>query len=401
MRFLHWMAIAALFSLAACQPVAAAAATITILDGDQAYAIDPGTRIPADLLIQASLILGPSDRALFNGVPVPLDQPLPEAHRSVLQLRRAMTVTIVAPDGNQTLQTAAETVGQALREAGLSPYTSDRIDPTADTPITSPLTILYTPSRKLTISTQGRTIRTRSAASTVAEALAEAGIPLIGLDTSQPAENGPLPGDGNIRVARVSESLVLAQKPIPFENEYQASADVPIDQQQVLNPGRTGLTVSRVRIRYEDGKEVSRQTESETIVRQPQKRIVGYGTKVEVKTASIDGVEIRYWRAVQMYATAYSPCRSGPGQCYPSTASGKPVKKGVVALRTDLYLGMRGQSLFIPGYGYASVEDACGGCVGKPWIDLGYSDSDYQQWGKWVTVYFLAPVPTNIYYVLE
>jgi 3D (Asp-Asp-Asp) domain-containing protein len=263
------------------------------------------------------------------------------------------------------------------------------------------LTIDYTPSRELTIGTQGKVIRARSAAPRVGDALAEARLSLTGLNYSQPAEAEVLPRDGSIRLVHVSESLVLAQKPIPFESEFQASANVLIDQQQVLNPGQPGLTVSRVRIRYEDGQEVSRQTESETTVRSPIKRIVGYGTKVELKTASVEGVEIRYWRAVQMFATAYSPCRSGPGQCYPNTASGKPVKKGVVALRTDLYLGLRGQALFIPGYGFASVEDACGGCVGKPWIDLGYSDDDYQSWGSWVTVYFLAPVPSNILYVLD
>ena len=399
MKSLRWLAAAILISLAACQP--APAASVTILDGNQAYTIITDTRIPADLFIRAGLIVGPNDLSLYNGISVPMDHPLPEAHASMLQLRRAVTISLVTKGTSQTLQTTAQTVGQALRGAGVTLYTSDQIDPPAETPITGSLTIKYTPSLELTIHTQGGSIRARSAALTTGEALAEARLPLTGLNYSLPAEDEPLPGDGSIRLMQVSESLVLAQKPIPFESEFQASADVPLDQQQVLNPGQPGLTVRRVRIRYEDGQEISRQTESEATVRFPTKRIVGYGTKVEVKTASVEGVEIRYWRAVQMFATAYSPCRSAPGQCYPSTASGKSVKKGVVALRTDLYLGMRGQALFIPGYGYASVEDACGGCVGKPWIDLGYSDDDYQQWGSWVTVYFLAPVPSNILYVLE
>jgi 3D (Asp-Asp-Asp) domain-containing protein len=62
---------------------------------------------------------------------------------------------------------------------------------------------------------------------------------------------------------------------------------------------------------------------------------------------------------------------------------------------------MQGQQLYIPGYGFASVEDVCGGCTGRPWIDLGYSDHDFETWHSWVTVYFLTPVPTNIIYVLE
>lgn len=51
--------------------------------------------------------------------------------------------------------------------------------------------------------------------------------------------------------------------------------------------------------------------------------------------------------------------------------------------------------------GFATVEDACGGCTGQPWIDLGYSDDDYEAWHSWVTVYFLTPVPQNVVYVLE
>jgi 3D (Asp-Asp-Asp) domain-containing protein len=129
--------------------------------------------------------------------------------------------------------------------------------------------------------------------------------------------------------------------------------------------------------------------------------VLGYGTKVEIKTAVVDGVTIEYWRAVQMYVTSYSPCRSGGDRCYDGTSSGAKVQKGVAGMRYSWYLVMSGQQLFIPGYGYATVADVCGGCVGMPWIDVAYSDSDYVPWSSWVTVYFLTPVPSNILYTLE
>jgi len=159
--------------------------------------------------------------------------------------------------------------------------------------------------------------------------------------------------------------------------------------------------VQRLRIRYEDGNEISRITEDETLVRPPKTRLLGYGTKIEIKTAVVDGVKIEYWRAVQMYATSYSPCRSGGDRCYSGTASGQTLRKGMVGVRHSWYLSMQGQRLYIPGYGFSSVEDICGGCVGKPWIDLGYGDNDYQHWSSWVTVYFLTPVPANVIHVLE
>jgi len=257
------------------------------------------------------------------------------------------------------------------------------------------------PSQVITISITREKLQIQSSARTVGEALAEAAIPLLGLDYSIPAEKEPLPSDGQIRVVRVSESVVLAQKPIPFTNEFQASAEVPLDQTQILQPGENGLSVQRVRIRYEDGEEILRISENATVVRQPKTRILGYGTKIEVKSTVVDGVQIEYWRAVQMYATSYSPCRSGGDRCYNGTSSGKSLKKGTVGLRYSWYLNMQGQQFYIPGYGFASVEDVCGGCVGKPWIDLGYSDNDWQQWNSWVTVYFLTPVPPNVIYTLE
>ena len=275
------------------------------------------------------------------------------------------------------------------------------MEPALNTSITSGMTILITSKRDLAISVDGKVVQIQSSARTVGEAMAEAAIPLFGNDYSLPAENEALPSDGNIKVVRVSESVLLTQKPIPFESELVASADVPLDQTQILQPGENGIIVQRIRIRYEDGREISRATENETVVRQPKKRVLGYGTKVEIKTAVVDGVQIEYWRTVQMYATAYSPCRSGGNQCYSGTSSGKKLAKGMVGLRYSWYLAMGGQPLYIPGYGYATVEDVCGGCVGKPWIDLGYSDDDYQHWSSWVTVYFLTPVPANVIYVLE
>jgi len=261
--------------------------------------------------------------------------------------------------------------------------------------------ITLLPAQQITVNVDGIAMQIQSSAKTVGEALAEAGMPLQGLDYSLPAEKEPLPSDGQIRIVRVSESMQLAQRPIPFDSDIQASADVPLDQTQIIQPGETGLSVQRIRIRYEDGKEIARLTENETTVRPPSTRILGYGTKVEIKKAVVDGREIEYWRAVQMYATSYSPCRSGGDRCYPGTASGKSLKKGMVGMRYDWYVAMGGQQLYIPGYGYATIEDICGGCKGKAWIDLGYSDSDWQQWNSWVTVYFLTPVPPSIIYDLQ
>ena len=404
MKLNHGLALAFMLFLLACQP--ANFPSVTIIDNEQVIVLQTTERVPLTLLRQAGITLNSNDRVLANGLPVPPDQPIPNLllpnSPLTIQIRRAVPLTITTLDGEQQIQSSAFSIGQALGEVSIWLHAGDGVDPPFNSPVSSsPIAIYQSPSRDLTIKSSDRTTSIVSSAQTVGEALAQAGIPLIGLDYSQPAEHELVPADGQIRVVHVTESMQLAQKPIPFESELQASADVPLDTTQILQPGETGLTVQRIRIRYEDGEEISRVTEDETLVRPPQTRILAYGTKVEVKTATVDGVQIEYWRAVQMYATSYSPCRSGTDECHSGTSSGKSLRKGMVALRLDWYLAMQGQQLYIPGYGYGSVEDVCGGCVGRPWIDLGFSDNNFEPWHSWVTVYFLTPVPANVIQVLE
>jgi len=403
MKFARLLAFA--FFLLACQP--ATPPSVTIITDDKILTLQTNERVPSALLKQGGITLNPGDRVLLNGLPTSPDQPISNPSTSsgqpypiTLQLRRAIPITLITPDGEQKLQSSALTIAEILQEASWWLRAGDEIDPPLNSPISqSPISIL--PAHDLTITSSDKTFQILSGAPTVGEALAEAGIPLIGLDYSLPAEKEPLPSGGQIRVVHVTESIQLAQKPIPFESELQASADVPLDQTQILQPGESGLNVQRIRIRYEDGQEISRLSEDETMVRPPKTRILAYGTKIEDKTAVVDGVNLEYWRAVQMYATSYSPCRSGGDQCYPGTSSGKSLQKGMVGLRYSWYLSMQGQQLYIPGYGFASVEDVCNGCVGRPWIDLGFSDNNFEPWHSWVTVYFLTPVPANVIYVLE
>jgi resuscitation-promoting factor RpfB len=390
MRRAYCFVLPVLFFLISCQPQSTQ--TITIIDGDQIQQLVTTERVPASLLTQAGIHLTTNDTVLLNGNPIALNQLMPTAQTYTLQVRRAVTLTV----NGKLIQTSAETVGEALSQAGAQIYSSDQINPPIQTPLTGPMTVKYVLSRVLTVMVDGQSLQIRSSSATVGGALAEAGIPLSGLDSSQPSEDEALPSNGQIQVTHFSESIVLSEKSISFKTDYQQSANVELDQQQVLQAGQPGLSVSRVRIVYQDGQEISRQNESETVVRAPQDQIVGYGTKVVLHTTTVDGVQIQYWRAVPMYATSYSPCRSGGNTCYSGTSSGQPVQKGAVAVKYSWYLAMEGQQLYIPGYGPATIEDVCNGCIGKPWVDLGYTDSDYQAWGQWVTVYFLAPVPANI-----
>lgn len=404
MKYFRWLAYAFLFFAAACQPQSS---TVTILDGGQIQRITSDERALPSLLAQAGIILGPNDRALVNGVSTPLEQSnLSDA--PTIQTRRAVTLTLVTPQGGQTIETSALTVGEALNEAGFSFTQSDLLDPPAETPITQPLTVTFNPARDLTIFVGEKVINTRSAAATVGEVLAKAGTPLVGLDTSSPPENEAPPSDGQIRVVRVYETFEAALDPIPFTEEVTYSPDVPFGQKETIQPGVNGIAMIRSRIRYEDGNEVSRVTESKTVMREPQTRIVQSGEKIVL--APVGGnIPYEYWYATEMFASVYSPCASGTGSCSYGTASGAPAGQGIVAVDYSIYSYLAGMQVYIPGYGVATIGDTGGGPIietafGVPrakWIDLGFNEGELRDMTGWVTVYFLAPAPAEIPYFLK
>ncbi|MBL8078377.1 MAG: G5 domain-containing protein [Anaerolineales bacterium] len=406
MKSLRWLAFSFSLALFACQP--SFPSTVTVLDGDQIHVIKSSERIPLSLLSQAGVIPQPFDRVLFNGTLLPLDQALPDADFAQLQLRRAMPLTVNSPQGQEIINSSAFTVGQALSEAGYPLTAGDLIDPPANTAITTPLTIQITPARDLSIFVDNTMIQIRSSAGTVGEALAEAGIPLTGLDISSPLENEALPVDGQIRIVRVGESINVALEPIPFSTERIESEDIPLGQEDLIQPGVDGLAMVRTRIRYEDGVEVSRKAEDRTVIREPQKRIVAGGSQIVL--APVGGnIPNEYWKAYQMYATVYSPCASGTGGCSYGTASGARAGYGIVAVDYSIYSYLAGMKVYIPGYGMATIGDTGGGPIIETalgvqrtqWIDLGFDEGGMVDMTGWVTVYFLAPAPAEIPYFLK
>lgn len=400
MKKFWWLFPVVLVLISACQ---ATRTGVVILSDGGVVTLTTASRTPAQILSEARISLAPNDCILYLGSPIPPDSSLPEAGSYTLTVRHLVTLTVISPGAQKTIPTCAPTIGQAMAENGYKLYAADRLDPPAETPIEADLTVNFQPSLPLDVAVDGVHIQIRSAASSVGQALAEAGIPLIGLDLSIPPEKDPFPADGRIQVKRVVESVSLTQKTIPFASRTEPSADLELDQQALLQGGEPGLAVTRVRSRNENGVRVSQNTESETIVRPPQDRILGYGTKVVIRTIEVDGVSIEYYRALNMYTTSYSPCRSATpdGKCSYGTSSGLPVERGTVAMVYSWYLAFGYDRLYIPGYGYATVGDVGGGPAGNHyWVDLGWTDAEYQPMSGWTTIYFLTPVPRNLVYIL-
>lgn len=348
---------------------------------------------PANILAAANIHIYPGDRLWIDGEQLSDPTQLLERRPDRLRVKRAISISLYEEDAVTIIHSAAPTLGEALWENGFVLREGDSLTPGPETLVTDLLETELIRSRPIVIEVDGSRILTRAVGPSVGEALTEAKIALVGMDFTEPGAANPIPEDGYIRVVRVREQVMFEMEPVPFKSMYQGDPTVEIDNFSLIDAGTLGVRATRIRLRLEDGEEVDRVVEETVEVLEPKPRVVGYGTKIVIRTLNTPDGPIEYWRAVSMYATAYSPCNSAADKCYPNTSSGKPVVKGVVAFVRRWYLQMKGWPLYVPGYGIATVEDVGGGIPGRYWIDLGFTDYDIVSWHQWVTVYFLTPVP--------
>ncbi len=338
---------------------------------------------PRDILSESQIALGEHDTFIAS-------DSTPTDHISVI---RALSIQLADGGPPRILMTTARTVSAALAENKVALYAADAVTPNLSAPLVDQMTITIQRSAPVTIRVDGRTLVTRTHGSSIGAVLAEAGIALVGLDSSEPPIEQPFTPGVAIRVIRVTETDEIIRTEIPFKTTTQPDPALDLDTRQVIQPGVVGVQEIHVRVRREDGMEVSRSAPLSWIAQPPRDEIAGIGTRLALHPLETPDGTVQYWRLITMRAASYKPASTGKtadDPTYGLTASGQKLRKGIVAV--DPALIPLGTALYIPKYGKAVAADT-GGTVAGAVIDLGYGDDDYEEWSGTVQVYLLAPAP--------
>lgn len=259
-----------------------AEAVILEHDGERRHFLTHEKRALA-ILAEAGVLVGENDQVLVDGMP------LQEAAQTVVprHVRVVRARPVQVRDGDRapiTLFTAAQTVGEALHAARIGLYVADRVSPPVEARLETGREIAIQRSVPFTIAVDGRLLVSRSAARTVGEALAEAGVALIGLDYCLPEESAPLLPEMTVRVIRVTEEDEIERSEIDFQQVFQPDTSIPPETQKIIQTGVKGILERRVRVRREDGVEVSRSLPYSIVVRDPRPEIIAVGATPSLLT---------------------------------------------------------------------------------------------------------------------
>jgi len=351
---------------------------------------------PLEILNSAGINLSDSDEVWVDGTKATRENlSIWTVPANKIEIVTATQLTILDKGTTTTINTTADTVGDALFEAGLTLYLTDTLSVPADTPISDNMTISIDRATPIELMVDGVTVSARTNATTIDGVLAEMNSPLFGLDYVVPSGETAVTEGMTIEIIRVTEEVITKSETVSYEVAYQPDETMNLDEKVTVQAGQNGTAETRTRIRYENGIEVNRTVEGTSVTQSPVNEVIAYGTNIVLNTVDTPEGPRQYWRKLRVYATSYHPEALGGDDV---TAIGAKLEKGIIGADPRI-IPWRTQ-LYVPDYGVGMMADTGGPRSSRYWIDLGYSDADWVAWYHYVDVYLLTPIPDEINYLL-
>ncbi|WAH38959.1 3D domain-containing protein [Alicyclobacillus dauci] len=295
------------------------------------------------------------------------------------------TVTVQDSGQRRTLcGFSTGTVGQFLKRYGIQVKSRDHVSPSIDSPVQNHMVVNIEHPKAITINDNGKLETVSTFDNSVGELLKDQGISLTSSDHVSVPNSSSLSDGEVISIHSTTEKVSTKTQDIPFQTIRRRSAQLLSGHEKVVAHGVKGSLQLQTTSVYRDGHKIS-ETVTKKVVHQPVNQIVEVGTATAVHhytLASRSGSPGS--GMVQSSMTVLATAYAAGGV----TATGRPAQPGVIAVDPNVI--PLGSKVYIPGLGTYTAADTGGAIVGHH-IDICMgSASAASQWGeRTVTVYIV------------
>lgn len=177
-----------------------------------------------------------------------------------------------------TIRTFAADVAGVLDRLGVEVGDADRVEPAPHTPASDARHIVITRAKAVELHVDGGQQRLETHAETVGEALEEAGVDLSEHDLVDPAVDRALEAGTDISVLRVEVVETTIEHGIEHGEQRRDTDELVEGETAVETEGEDGLRRETYEVTFVDGQETERELVDEEVVREPIDRVVVVGT---------------------------------------------------------------------------------------------------------------------------
>ena len=237
-------------------------------------------------------------------------------------------VHIITDNQNYTVSTLYTSPYKILQQAGITLSPEDEIR-LSTTNVASGTVIEVFRAVPVTVIYQGKNINLLAAKPTVREVANQAGIPQDKVKLMPGDDTKPVTGM-NIKAITLSEKIEEQEIPDLYQVIRQPDPTLEKGVEETVQAGENGLKKATVRVRFEDGVKVSADVLSEVVAVSSKPQIIRVGTRDMVDTSR---GAMRFSGVRYMEASAYLPTDGSPQGL---TATGIAAGHGIVAVDPDV-----------------------------------------------------------------
>ncbi|MGN0463994.1 MAG: ubiquitin-like domain-containing protein [Acutalibacteraceae bacterium] len=321
---------------------------------------------PEDILNKANVKIGEYDLVDLTNYTEGEDD-------GIIYVYRACEVTVVDGSKKYFVKTAG-TVKDALELAGVKLSEGDTLNCSADQYVSDSMVIKVSRAFGVTITVDGKTKSYNVAVGTVGQALKNAGITLGENDEINVGVNKPVKEGMKIRIKRVSYKTRKETETLSYKTKIIKDSSMYKDQTKVVKQGKNGVKVVTYKDKYVDGELIKSEVVKTKVKKDAVEKVVKKGTKsrpvVKVNGKQVisefalpssvkldeNGRPTKYKKLITGSATAYC--------CGTTCSTGVKVRQGYVAVNpkqipygTKMYI-VSSDGKFV--YGYAIAADTGG-----------------------------------------
>lgn len=200
-----------------------------------------------------------------------------------INIYRARPVTVIDGPTRQKVVTAYQTAEQIVKDAGITLYPEDRtVLKRSDNLLADGVGLELTIDRAtpFNLTLYGTTSLVRTQGTTVGDMLKEKGITLDVNDRVSVPLTTPVTTNANIRVWREGKQTITVEEPVAFETQQIRDADHGPEYRAIQTLGAAGKKNVTYEIEIRDGAEVNRTEIASIVTAQPITQVEVQGTKL-------------------------------------------------------------------------------------------------------------------------